>query len=81
MKIYTAVLIAVIGLLSVEAPASTPGSQVVTKTKVTTKKVAHKTKRGTKHLYAKTATKTRPIRKKTWHGGKKVVHKTKKILS
>jgi len=81
MKIYSIVLIAVIGVFSIGAEASTHGSQVVTQTKVTTKKVAHKTKTGTKHVYAKTASKTRPVRHKTWHTGRKVVSRTKKIIS
>lgn len=67
-------------------------SQVVTKTKrttrhlshrtkVTTKKVSHKTWRGTKRVVHKTRIKSKPIRKKTWRGGRKVVSRTKKIIS
>ena len=88
MKIHAVVLIAVIALLSITSEASVYGGQVVTqtknvshKTKVTTKNVSHKTKRGTKNLYAKTASKTRPARNKTWHTGRKVVSRTKKIVS
>jgi hypothetical protein len=93
MKIYAAVLIAVLGVLAIPAEASTPSAvQVVTKTKVTTrkvthrtkvgtKKVTHKTKVGSKRLYGKSATKTRPVRHKTWRTGRKVVSRTKKVFN
>src|SRR5215203_4950557 len=99
MKMYAAVLIGLIGLLSVSSEASTltgtrsvAAGQVVTKTKVTTrkashrtkvttKKAAHRTKRGTKHVYSKAAVKTRPVRRSTWRGGRKVVSRTKKVLN
>ncbi|HUR98965.1 MAG TPA: hypothetical protein VMZ26_12935 [Pyrinomonadaceae bacterium] len=92
MKIYAAVLIAVVAFLAIPAEASKWEGQVVTKTKVTTKrvshktkvktkKVAHRTKRGTQHIYSKTAVKTRPVRRATWHTGRKVVSRTKKIFN
>jgi hypothetical protein len=89
MKLKAAALIAVLTFLSITADASTTSSnngpsfetQVVTKTKTKTKYVVRRTKRGGKWVYVKTRVTTRPARHKTWRTGRKVVSRTKKIIS
>jgi len=97
MKIYALAFIAVFAFTSMAFGASTTqvvtktkeyshktktGTKHYThKTKYETKHYAHKTKQGSKKTYSYTAAKTRPVRHKTWHTGRKVVSRTKKIVS
>jgi hypothetical protein len=92
MKIITALSLSLFVLISVPFMAGgTAGSasgQVVTttkkvshKTKVGTKKVGRKSWRGTKRVAHTSRVKSQPVRRKTWRTGRKVVSRTKKILS
>jgi hypothetical protein len=96
MKQFTAVFLSALMLLSIpvfadgaastELNASAP--QAVTYTKRKTKYVGRKSKKvgrrtwnGTKWVYSSSARKTRPARHKTWHAGRKVVSRTKKVFN
>ena len=89
MKTTAAALIAVLTFLTLTADASPTTNherasfetQVVSKTKSKSRYVVRRTKRGGKWVYTKTRVTTRPARHKTWRTGRKVVSRTKKIIS
>ena len=84
MRLITTLLLSMFVLVSIPftgGSGNDASGQVVTKTKRTTKKVGRKTWRGTKRVGTTARVKSRPVRKKTWRTGRKVVSRTKKIFS
>lgn len=96
MKTFAAVFLSALMLISIPVFASESSSavsslsapQAVTYTKRKTKYVGRKSKKvgrrswnGTKWVYSTSARKTRPVRHKTWHTGRKVVSRTKKVFN
>ncbi len=96
MKIFVAAFVSAMMLLPIPVIGSEPmstessvvSSQAVRYTKRKTryvgrksKKVGRRTWNGTRWVYAKSANTTRPVRRKTWRTGRKVVSRTKKVFN
>ncbi len=96
MKKFAAVFLSALMLVSIpvfgagssSTVSNISASQAVTYTKRKTKYVGRKSKKvgrrtwnGTRWVYSTSARKMRPARHKTWHTGRKVVSRTKKIFN